>query len=94
MPLIRYYGIQLVDTNEFDANFEIPDNCNYTVSYDATKKINTVTIQLNSGQSSPSSNFVTQNYTFNGDNGILDLRFDQKLNGISLVKPKIRIEGI
>lgn len=92
MALIGNYGFTTVAEDEFEFTFEIPNNCNFTTHYDATKKINTVTIQLNSGQSQPSTTFETETYTFTGDNGVLDLRFAQVLNGVTTVKPKIKIE--
>jgi hypothetical protein len=92
MALIGNYGFETTAEDEFLFNFEIPDNCNFTPHYDATKKINTVTVQLNSGQSQPSSTFVTETYSFTGDNGLLDLRFAQVLNGVTTTKPKIKIE--
>lgn len=91
MALIGNYGFITTAEDEFEFTFEIPDNCNFTPHYDATKKTNTVTIQLNSGQSQPSTTFVTETYTFTGDNGLLDLRFAQVLNGVTVIKPKITI---
>jgi hypothetical protein len=91
MALIGNYGFITVAEDEFEFTFEIPNNCNYTTHYDATKKINTVTVQLNSGQSQPSTTFATQTYTFSADNGLLDLRFAQVLNGVTVIKPKINI---
>lgn len=92
MALVGNYGFQSTAEDEFEFNFEIPNNCNFTTHYDATKKINTVTVQLNSGQSQPSSTFVTETYIFTADNGVLDLRFEQVLNNSTTVtRPTIKI---
>nr|WP_294937680.1 hypothetical protein [uncultured Flavobacterium sp.] len=91
MALVRNYGFQSTSEDEFDFNFEIPVNCNYTTQYDATKKLYTVTVQLNSGQSTPSSTYSMQYCTFNSDNGLLEVRYDSVQNGVTTTKPKITI---
>lgn len=91
MALVGNYGFQTVSDDEFEFTFDIPNNCNFTTHYDATKKINTVTVQLNSGQSQPSSTFMTETYNFTADNGVLDLRFEQVQNSGTVIKPKVTI---
>jgi hypothetical protein len=91
MALLRNYGIQTTAVNEFEFNFEIPTNSNFTTQYDAAKNINTVCIQLNSGQSQPATTYTMEYFTFNAVNGILDVRFKETLNGVVTTKPKIVI---
>jgi len=91
MALLRNYGFQTKSEDEFEFNFEIPTNCNYTTQYDSVKKINTISIQLNSGQSQPASTYGMQYYTFNSMNGLLDVRFQETLSGVTVIKPKITI---
>jgi hypothetical protein len=91
MALLGNYGFQTVSEDEFEFNFEIPTNCNYTTQYDSGKNINTVSIQLNSGQSQPASTYNTETYTFNAVNGVLEVDFKQTLNGVTSTKPTIKI---
>ncbi|MGX7668488.1 hypothetical protein [Flavobacterium pedocola] len=94
MALIKNYGFQTeLDLGDFDFSFDIPNNCNFNVAYDATKNYYTVSIQLNSGQSSPSNTYVTQYYTFSDSAGILDVRFQQTLNGSTSKKPRVFIDS-
>ena len=94
MTLLRNYGFTTtLDSGEFEFSFEIPDNCNYATTYDATKNVYTVSIQLNSGQSQPSSTFNTETCNFNDSNGVLNLRFQQTLNGVTSTRPKIVVES-
>lgn len=88
-PLLKNYGFQSTSEDEFDFDFEIPTNCNYTTQYDSNKKVNIISIQLNSGQSQPSSTYAKQYSTFNSDNGILSLQFQETLNGVTSVRPKV-----
>jgi len=94
MALIGNFGFESLPDDEFLINFEIPNNCNVTPHYDATKKLTTITIQLNSGQSQPSSIFVSQSYTVSVDSGEVNVNFEQKLNGTSAIRPKVRITEV
>jgi hypothetical protein len=91
MALLGTFGFQSLPDDEFEVTFTIPNNCNFTTHYDATKKINTLIVQLNSGQSQPSNIFVPCAYTFTADSGALNVNFEQKQNGTSLIKPKVTI---
>ncbi|CAM3548667.1 hypothetical protein FSS13T_08050 [Flavobacterium saliperosum S13] len=91
MALLGTFGFDSLPDDEFDVTFTIPNNCNFTTHYDATKKINTITVQLNSGQSQPSGVFVPCNHTVSADNNAANINFEQKLNGSTITKPKIVI---
>lgn len=93
-PLLKNYGFQSTSDEEFDFDFEIPNNCNYTTQYDSNKKVNTISIQLNSGQSQPSTTYMKQYSTFSSNNGILNLQFQETLNGVTSVRPKITVTSI
>ncbi|MEW5675839.1 hypothetical protein ABGT15_05960 [Flavobacterium enshiense] len=89
MALLRNYGFQTeLDSGDFEFNFDIPNNCNFTTSYDATKNYYTVSIQLNSGQTQPSSTYVTQYHTFSSSGSIVDVRFQETLNGVVSKRPR------
>ena len=95
MALLKSYGFQTeFNSEEFNYSFEIPDNCNFTVSYNATKNYYTVSIQLNSGQTTPSNTYATQTYMFSGFGGIADVRFMEVLNGVTTKKPRITISEL
>ncbi|ESU26648.1 hypothetical protein FLJC2902T_26230 [Flavobacterium limnosediminis JC2902] len=91
MALLGNYGFQSLSEDEFEFNFEIPTNCNYTTDYDSEKNINTISIQLNSGQSQPASTYNTETYTLNSVNSLLDVVFQQTLNGVTSTKPRVVI---
>ena len=91
MALLGTFGLDTLPDDEFDVTFTIPNNCNYTTHYDATKKINTITVQLNAGQSQPSGIFVPCSHTVSVDSGAVKVNFEQKLNGTTNTKPTIRI---
>ncbi|ESU20264.1 hypothetical protein FEDK69T_27760 [Flavobacterium enshiense DK69] len=93
-PLLKNYGFQSTSEDEFDFDFEIPNNCNYTAQYDSIKKVNIISIQLNSGQSQPSTTYAKQYSTFSSDNGILNLQFQEIFNGVTSIKPKITVTSI
>lgn len=91
MALLGTFGFNSLPDDEFDVTFTIPNNCNFTTHYDATKKINTITVQLNSGQSQPSGIFVSCSHTVSADDNAANVTFEQKLNGTTSNKPKINI---
>ncbi|UOK41911.1 MULTISPECIES: hypothetical protein [Flavobacterium] len=93
MALLRKYGYQTTAEDEFDFNFEIPANCNFTTEYDSGENINTINIVLNSGQSQPSSTYNTEYTTFNSSEGVLRVSFEQTLNGITIKKPLITVSN-
>lgn len=92
-PLLKNYGFQNTSEDEFEFDFEIPTNCNFTTQYDPVKKTNTVSVQLNSGQTQPSTTYDTQYTTLYTVNGILDVRFQETLNGTTTKRPKISIDS-
>jgi len=93
-PLLKTYGFSTdTDSGEFLFSFDIPNNCNYSVAFDATKNIYTVSIQLNSGQSQPSNTYTTETYSFDSTAGLLDVRFQETCNGATVKRPKLSIDG-
>lgn len=88
MILLEIFAVQQTGATDFDLTFSIPNNCNYALSYDATKNKNYVTIQLNSGQSQPSNVFVSYTEGYTAYSNLLDITFEQKLNGVTTSKPR------
>lgn len=91
MALLGSFGFDSLPDDEFDVTFTIPNNCNFTTHYNATTKINTITVQLNSGQSQPSNTYTNCSHTVSVDSGAVSVDFEQKLNGTTNTKPTIRI---
>jgi len=91
MALLGSFGIDSLPDDEFEVAFTIPNNCNFTTHYDATTKINTITVQLNSGQSQPSNTYTNCNHTVSVDDDAVKVEFEQKLNGSTVTKPKVLI---
>lgn len=88
MALLRYYGVSSTDSLTFEASFEIPNNCNYNIT--TSGKISYINIQLNSGQTVPSTTFTMNYEDFVTTNGSLNLQFKQTYNGV-VTKPKIDV---
>lgn len=91
MALVRHYGVSSNDSLTFEAAFEIPNNCNYNIS--TSGRISYINIQLNSGQTVPSSTFTMNYEDFVTTDGYLDLQFKQT-QGTVVIKPKIKIVQI
>lgn len=75
MELLGNYNVNRIDTQNYKVTFEIPDNCNYKLrtnpgSYD-------VEIQLNDGESNPSTNYQSNNFTATEDRGEILIQFIQ-----------------
>lgn len=64
MELLGTYNISRLSTTSYQVVFEIPDNSNYNL-ITSTPGTYTVEIQLNSGQSQPSTRY--QSYDFRTD---------------------------
>ncbi|MCG2611942.1 hypothetical protein LZZ90_10530 [Flavobacterium sp. SM15] len=92
MILVQTFSLQQTGATDFDLTFSIPNNSNYSLSYDATKNKNFVTVQLNSGQSQPSGVFVSYTEGYSIYNNLLDITFEQKLNGVTTSKPRTYVQ--
>ena len=88
MALLRHYGVSSDNSLTFEAAFEIPNNCNYNIT--TSGKISYINIQLNSGQTVPSTTFTMNYEDFVTTDGYLDLQFKQT-QGTTVTKPKIKI---
>lgn len=91
MALLRHYGVSTSDSLTFEASFEIPNNCNYNIT--TSGKIIYINIQLNSGQTVPSTTFTMNYEDFVTTDGYLDLQFKQT-QGTTVTKPKIKIAQV
>jgi hypothetical protein len=89
MTLLRHYGIASDDNETFDVKFEIPNNCSYSVNISG--KIKYINIDLNSGQTIPSSTFIMYSEEITTVDGNLSLQFKQTENGVTKIKPKLVI---
>lgn len=94
MPAYTYlgtYALTTTDNMTFTLAFSIPDNCTYHCSGSSGNFL--VTISLNSGQATPSTNFAPQTATFAASRGGVQVDFlqpDQK----GVQRPKIVIESM
>lgn len=89
MALLRHYGVSTDNSLTFEAAFEIPNNCNYNIT--TVSKINYINIQLNAGQTIPSTTFTMYTEDFITTDGVLNLYFKQTQNSTTVTKPKIGI---
>ena len=87
MALLRFYGISSSNSLTFVTQFEIPNNCNYNVSL--VNKVNYINIQLNAGQTVPSTTFTMNSEDFITTDGIINLQFKQTQGTVVTTKPKI-----
>ncbi len=89
MALLGHYGVSSDDSLTFEVAFGIPNNCNYNIT--TAGKVSTINIQLNSGQTVPSTTFTMNYEDFVTTNGCLNLQFKQTQGGVVVTKPKIDI---
>ena len=87
MALLRFYGISSSNSLTFVTQFEIPNNCNYNVTL--VNKVNYINIQLNAGQTVPSTTFTMNSEDFSTTDGIINLQFKQTQGTVVTTKPKI-----
>lgn len=87
MALLRFYGISSSNSLTFVTQFEIPNNCNYNVTL--VNKVNYINIQLNAGQTVPSTTFTMNSEDFITMDGIINLQFKQTQGTVVTTKPKI-----
>ena len=89
MALLRSYGVSSTDSLTFTVEFEIPDNCNYSIKTVGT--INNICIELDPGQTQPSTDYKTYKEYFVTTDGELEVQFKQTQGGGTLIKPKYTI---
>ena len=89
MALLRFYGVSSSDSLTFEAQFEIPSNCNYNLT--VVSKVNYINIQLNAGQTVPSSTFTMNSEDFVTTDGVLNLEFKQTQGTVVTKRPKIAV---
>jgi hypothetical protein len=87
MALLRSYGVSSVDSLTFLVEFEIPDNCNYSIKTVGTTY--DICIELDPGQTQPSTDYKTYKENFVTTDGELDLQFKQTEGSIVYPKPKV-----
>ncbi|UPQ79519.1 hypothetical protein M0M57_01465 [Flavobacterium azooxidireducens] len=97
MELLGTYSTARINTNSYNLTFSFPDNCNAIVSH--KDGVYSVAINLNKGQTQPSSNYITDNIICNQYNGCIEIQFvQQNFNPIggdwgdgNSTKPKVKI---
>lgn len=90
MALLRHYGVSSDNSLTFEAAFEIPNNCNYNIT--TSGKTTYINIQLNAGQTIPSTTFIMYYEDFVTTDGYLNLQFKQTQGGVTTTKPKVLIQ--
>ena len=86
MALLRSYGFSSTDSLTFTVEFEIPENCNYSIKTVGT--INNICIELNNGQTEPSTDYKTYKEYFVTTDGELEVQFKQTQGGTTVTRPK------
>jgi ribosomal protein L16 Arg81 hydroxylase len=89
MALLGHYGVSSDNSLTFTVDFAIPNNCNYNIT--TVSKINYINIQLNSGQTIPSTTFNSFTEDFITTDGYLNLQFKQTQNSTTVTKPKMLV---
>ena len=94
MELLGTYSIKRVDEKNYEVTYDFPDNCLFsTVHKDG---VYVFTIELQSGQTQPSTKFVAEKATCTAFNGAIEISFSQEDYAILLKtfkkRPKIRID--
>ncbi len=94
---LRIYGLEKHPT-DFILSFDIPINCDYTVSTDGND-LHIVSVALQSGETSPSPDFQSHTENFESKDDFLDVGFElpdvQLTNvGKKVVKPRFRVDDI
>ncbi len=94
MELLGTYNIARVDETNYELTYDFPDNCLFSTTY--KDGVYVFTIELQAGQSQPSTKFVTEKTTCTAYKGIIDISFSQQdylaLSATYVKKPKIYID--
>lgn len=90
MSLVSNYATINIGNQNFNIVFAIPDNCDYNVVNSG--KVYTLTVQLKSGQTQPSSRTITYTVAASAVMGELNVNFVQILGGVTTTKPKTIVE--
>jgi hypothetical protein len=90
MDLLKHYGVATDDSLTFEVQFKIPDNCSYSIT--TSGRTNYIDIDLNPGESDPSTNYQMYTEDFVTADGNLDLQFKQTQKGVTTNKPKISLQ--
>lgn len=88
-PYVGTYGLTTEDDITFTLEFSIPDNCNYQLSGSAGLYF--VTINLNAGQTQPSTTFTLYSEDYSPTNNSLTITFDQPTATGRLKKPSAKV---
>jgi hypothetical protein len=79
-----------IDADFFRISFKIPNNCNYTITESSGDY--TIAIQLNAGQTNPSTTFMNCDEDVEILNKTFVTTFEQHdKSGIIITKPKVTI---
>lgn len=90
MDLVTNYIIEYKTDTLFDVSFDIPINCVYSVAISG--KNNNITVQLQPGQTTPSTTFSTQKIALPTIETVMNVIFYQIQSGKTTIKPKIKVE--
>jgi len=90
MDLVTNYTIEYKSDLLFDLKFDIPSNCMYSVA--VSGKINNITVQLQPGQTVPSTTFLSHKLSLATIDTLMNVSFYQIQNGKTSIKPKIKVE--
>jgi hypothetical protein len=90
MALVKDYGLLTDDNSNFKVNFWIPNNCDYGLQL--LDEIYIISIWLHKGQTTPSPVFINCGVDVLAIANKVTVNFEQKLNGITATRPKMRVE--
>lgn len=87
--MLGMYTFEQISVTDFNINFEIPDNCLYSLTEFNDEY--TIAIKLKVGEKDPSPVFVSEQETAPLINGILNVTFEQHEKTGIIRKPRIII---
>lgn len=91
MALVIKYGVNSDSTTDFEVSFSIPVNCMYSLT--VLSKTYYIKVQLQKGQTVPSSTYMPCTTTVTPIDDDVIIEFQQILDGITSNKPKMKVEN-
>lgn len=91
MALVIKYGVNSQTSTDFEVSFSIPVNCMYSLT--TVTKTYYIKVQLQKGQTIPSSTYMPCTTTVTPIDDEVNVEFQQVLDGITNSKPKMKVDN-
>lgn len=86
-PMVGLFKVDLINSSTFQIDFEIAENCNY--KRDTSGSVDIIEVNLDPGETDPSTTFKWYSEQYNPVNNEFDLEFNQKFSSGTVKRPKI-----